>query len=43
VSDDHKLGLLGLDERRDVVDAELDDNGLGAELSLGQLSLGSLL
>ena len=43
VSDDDKLSLLGLDQRGDVVQAELDDNGLGAELSLGQLTLGGSL
>jgi hypothetical protein len=43
VSDDDKLGLLGLDQVGDVVQTILDNNGLGAELLLGELTLGGSL
>ncbi len=40
MSDDHKLGLLGLNESSDVVQSILDDNRLGSKLGLGKLALG---
>ena len=40
MSDDHKLGLLGLNKSSDVVQSILDDNGLGSKLGLGELALG---
>ena len=43
MGNDDELRLLGLDERGDVVQSELDNDGLGAKLSLRDLSLGGSL